>query len=125
VIDRRDGRVIGQSRYHGYDPERSEVEIGWTFLARSHWGGEYNGELKRLMLDHAFRSVSRVVFLIHPDNVRSQRAVEKLGAVRAGSRPDAAGRDSFLYELLAPSDPVPTVERHGDVPGLPPEPAGG
>ena len=102
AIDRRDGRIIGQSRFHGYDPERSEVEIGWTFLARSHWGGAYNGELKRLMLEHAFRSVQRVVFLIHPENVRSQRAVEKLGAVRAGSRPDGAGRDSLLYEIRRP-----------------------
>jgi N-acetyltransferase len=99
AIDRRDGRIVGQSRFHGYDPGRSEVEIGWTFLARSHWGGDYNGEMKRLMLAHAFRFVSRVVFLIHPQNVRSQRAVEKLGAVRAGSRPDGAGRESFLYEI--------------------------
>ena len=99
VIDRRDGRIVGQSRFHGFDPERSEVEIGWTFLARSHWGGEVNGEVKRLMLDHAFRNVDRVVFLIHPQNIRSQRAVEKLGAVRAGNRPDGAGRDSFVYEL--------------------------
>ena len=99
VLDRSNGRIVGQSRFHGFDAERSEVEIGWTFLARSHWGGEYNGEMKRLMLDHAFRYVERVVFLIHPENLRSQRAVEKLGAVRAGSRPDGAGRDSFVYEL--------------------------
>jgi RimJ/RimL family protein N-acetyltransferase len=99
AIDRRDGRLIGQSRFHGYDPELSEVEIGWTFLARSHWGGRYNGEMKRLMLAHAFRYVRRVVFLVDPQNVRSQRAVEKIGAVRAGSRPDGAGRGSFLYEI--------------------------
>ena len=99
VLDRSDGRIVGQTRFHGFDARRSEVEIGWTFLARSHWGGEYNGEMKRLMLDHAFRYVERVVFLIHPENLRSHRAVEKLGAVRAGSRPDGAGRDSFVYEL--------------------------
>jgi RimJ/RimL family protein N-acetyltransferase len=99
AIDRQSGRLIGQSRYHGYDAELSEVEIGWTFLARPYWGGEYNGEMKRLMLAHAFRYVTRVVFLIHPENLRSQRAVEKLGAVRAGSRADGAGRESFLYEI--------------------------
>ena len=59
VLDRRDGRMIGSSRYHGWDAERSEVEIGWTFLARRYWGGTYNGEMKRLMLDHAFRFVER------------------------------------------------------------------
>jgi RimJ/RimL family protein N-acetyltransferase len=99
--DTRDGRVIGSSRFHGYDEARSEVEIGWTFLARSHWGGRYNGEMKRLMLEHAFRFVDRVVFLVGPRNYRSQRAVEKLGAVRVGSRPDAAGRASIVYEITA------------------------
>jgi RimJ/RimL family protein N-acetyltransferase len=94
VLDRSNGRIVGQSRFHGFDAERSEVEIGWTFLARSHWGGAYNGEMKRLMLEHAFRYVECVVFLVDPANIRSQRAVEKIGAVRAGSR-----RDNVLFEL--------------------------
>src|SRR5581483_3239267 len=88
VLDQQTSEVIGTSRYHGYEPARSEVEIGWTFLARRYWGGTYNGELKRLMLDHAFRFVDRVVFVVAPGNLRSQRAVEKLGAVRAGFRYD-------------------------------------
>src|SRR6185436_11137836 len=50
VIDRRDGRMIGSSRYADYNEAKSEIEIGWTFLARAHWGGVYNGEMKRLML---------------------------------------------------------------------------
>jgi N-acetyltransferase len=100
AIDRRDGRVVGSSRFHGYDAESSEVEIGWTFLARSHWGGEVNGEMKRLMLDHAFRSVDRVVFLIGPDNIRSQRSVEKIGAVRVpGMRMGGEGREGVVYEI--------------------------
>jgi len=101
AIDTRDGRIIGSSRFHGYDEERSEVEIGWTFLARSHWGGRYNGEMKRLMLQHAFRFVERVVFLVGVDNRRSQRAVEKIGGVRVGTRPDASGRDSIIYQIAA------------------------
>jgi len=101
AIDTKDGRGIGSSRFHGYDRDRSEVEIGWTFLARSHWGGRYNGEMKQLMLQHAFRFVDRVVFLVGLHNRRSQRAVEKLGGVRVGSRPDASGRDSIVYEITA------------------------
>jgi len=101
VIETATGRVIGSSRYHGYDPAGSVVEIGWTFLARSHWGGRYNRELKRLMLEHAFRFVDRVVFLVGHDNLRSQRAVEKIGARRVGSRPDASGNQSYLYEIRA------------------------
>jgi len=92
ATDSRDGRVIGSSRFHGYDPGKSEIEIGWTFLARSHWGGLYNREMKQLMLRHAFQFVNNVVFLISPQNLRSQRAVEKIGGVRVGSRPDAGGR---------------------------------
>jgi RimJ/RimL family protein N-acetyltransferase len=100
AIDRADGRVVGSSRYHGYDPERSEVEIGWSFLARSHWGGTFNGEMKRLMVEHAFRWVESVVFLVGPENVRSQRSVEKLGAVRLpGMRRGGEGRDGVIYEL--------------------------
>jgi RimJ/RimL family protein N-acetyltransferase len=94
-------RVIGSSRFHGYDPERGEVEIGWTFLARSHWGGSYNGEMKQLMLRHAFRFVGSVVFLVGLQNLRSQRAVEKIGGVRTGSRLDAGGRDSHVYRITA------------------------
>src|SRR5215510_5964302 len=48
VLDRPSGMVIGSSRYAGYDPVGSEIEIGWTFLARAYWGGAYNGEMKHL-----------------------------------------------------------------------------
>jgi N-acetyltransferase len=101
AVDVETQRVIGSSRFHGYDGQKSEVEIGWTFLARSHWGGRYNGEMKRLMLQHAFRFVRRVVFLVGVQNLRSQRAVEKVGGIRAGSRPDAGGRDSYVYHINA------------------------
>lgn len=101
ALDSKDGRVIGTSRFFGYDAEKSEIEIGWTFLARSHWGGAYNGEMKALMLQHAFRFVKSVVFLIGPQNLRSQRAVEKIGGVRIGSRLNAVGRDSVVYEITA------------------------
>lgn len=99
ALDLRDGRIIGSSRFHDYDEDRRDVEIGWTFLARSHWGGAYNGEMKQLMLRHAFRFVDRVVFLIGPENYRSQRAVENIGGVRAGSRRGADGRESLIYEI--------------------------
>src|SRR5207249_1129914 len=112
VRDCQSSGVIGSSRYHGYNPELSEVEIGWTFLARSHWGGTYNGEVKRLMLRHAFQFVTRVIFLIGPRNIRSQRAIEKLGAVRVGARPDAAGRDVFVYEVTSNACTQRWLEEH-------------
>jgi RimJ/RimL family protein N-acetyltransferase len=99
AIDRKDGRIIGTSRYHGYDEDNSEIEIGWTFLARSHWGGVYNGEMKQLMLRHAAHFVKSVIFVIGPKNMRSRRAVEKIGAVLAGSRMGPDGQERVLYRI--------------------------
>ncbi len=101
AIEAKTQRVIGSSRYDGYDEERSEVEIGWTFLARSHWGGKYNGEMKRLMLRHAFQFVDNVLFFVGAENLRSQRAVEKIGGLHVESKPDADGRDNYVYRLTA------------------------
>jgi N-acetyltransferase len=98
--DRIGGTIIGSSRFHGYDRGRREVEIGWTFLARERWGGAWNGEMKRLMLDHAFRSADSVLFLIGPENRRSQRAVEKLGGQLEG-RTERFGRESLVFRLRA------------------------
>ena len=101
AVDLKDGRVVGSSRFHGHDAAKSEVEIGWTFLARSHWGGRYNGEMKRLMLEHAFKFVDNVVFLVGPQNMRSRRAMEKIGGVLVGSRSNGAGRESVVYRITA------------------------
>jgi N-acetyltransferase len=76
--------IIGATRYSHHDPEQRHIEIGWTFLARSHWGGSYNREMKRLMLDHAFQFVDSVLFFVGPENFRSRKAVEKIGGVLIG-----------------------------------------
>ena len=103
ATDSQTGQIIGSSRFDGYNEAKSEIEIGWTFLARSHWGGSYNGEMKRLMLRHAFRFVDRVIFRVGPHNLRSQRAVEKIGGVRVGLTPDTNGPAMVLYEITAAS----------------------
>jgi RimJ/RimL family protein N-acetyltransferase len=80
VIDKANGAVIGSSRYQGFDPaEGGSVEIGWTFLARSHWGRIYNTEMKRLMLAHALSHVERVLFRVGADNLRSRGAMTRIG----------------------------------------------
>ena len=98
VLDRADDRVIGSSRYAGYDAEKSEIEIGWTFLARSHWGGRSNGEMKRLMLDHAFRFVTSVYFVIGPNNIRSRTAVTRIGATFE-DQVNRNGKDVVIYRI--------------------------
>jgi RimJ/RimL family protein N-acetyltransferase len=84
VIDTKNKQIIGSTRFHGYDPEKSEVEIGWTFLAGKYWGGRYNREMKQLMLAHAFQFVENVVFYVGENDIRSQMATEKIGAIKNG-----------------------------------------
>ena len=96
IIDKAADAIIGSSRFQGHDPaDGGSVEIGWTFLVRSHWGGTTNAEMKRLMLAHALGSVQRVRFRVDETNIRSRRAVEKIGGrltdrteqVESGGRP--------------------------------------
>ena len=80
VEDLHSGDVIGSSSYYAWNPEANDIVVGYTFLARRVWGGRYNAELKRLMLEHAFRDVERVWFHVGPANRRSQSAMTKIGA---------------------------------------------
>jgi RimJ/RimL family protein N-acetyltransferase len=82
AIDQTEQQIIGTSRFHRITSESAMV--GYTFLARAYWGGGYNTEMKRMMIDHAFRFVPAVTFRIGENNLRSRRAVEKLGAICEG-----------------------------------------
>ena len=95
-VDRTTNRLIGSSRYHGYEPEHSEIEIGWTFVVREFWGGPANREVKRLMLDHAFGFVDTVIFWVGEQNWRSQGAMTKIGGIR---------RDGLLTRELSGATP--------------------
>lgn len=79
VTDNASGKAIGSSRYYEWKPVEREVAIGFTFLARSHWGGATNREMKRLMLNHAFRWAKAVWFHVGINNWRSRKAMEKIG----------------------------------------------
>lgn len=100
AFDNKTDQVIGSTRFF-YNSEKNELEIGWTFLARSYWGGSYNREMKDLMLRHAFRFVESVIFLVGTQNLRSQKALEKIGARKIGSETDNIGRESFVYQITA------------------------
>jgi RimJ/RimL family protein N-acetyltransferase len=105
VFDHSNGELIGSSRYYDLDEAKRLVCIGYTFIARSRWGGDYNRALKRLMLDHAFRFVERVIFHIGVDNRRSRKAMEKLGGVYIGEEPVAyvgePSRPNAVYKIDA------------------------
>jgi RimJ/RimL family protein N-acetyltransferase len=132
AIDRATGEIIGSSRYnwadlpasalrasarsrrspgeggkagpfHDDDDSGYELEIGWSFLARACWGGMYNREMKRLMLDYAFQFVDRVIFIVGIDNIRSRKAMLKIGAVLTDRRVARAlpgvSSESVIFEI--------------------------
>ena len=107
IIERKSGRLIGSSRYCNLDLTNREVEVGWTFLEREFWGGTYNRELKQLMLEHAFRFVDRVVFVVGENNIRSQKALAKIGAsfLKKAQLPAADGivRTNVVFVITAKS----------------------
>jgi RimJ/RimL family protein N-acetyltransferase len=101
VIDNKTNQVIGSSRFTELNEEKSEIEIGFTFLARSHWGGLYNREMKSLMLAHAFQFVRTVIFLVGPKNLRSQRALAKIGALPAGSITHPTRGENLVFRITS------------------------
>lgn len=113
ALERAANRAVGSSRYSFEFAEPGEVEIGWTFLAREHWGGSINREMKRLMLRHAFTGVETAMFRVGEHNLRSRRAMEKIGARLTGRTQSATvgrrevvhvvhtiGREDFLRSPL-------------------------
>ena len=80
VLDAKTNEVIGSSRFSAFDPSKNSIEVGYTFLARRCWGKGYNSEMKALMLTHAFQYVNKVLFYIGETNLRSRKAIEKIGA---------------------------------------------
>ncbi len=84
VMDDANGELLGSSRYYDLDEAQRKVSVGYTFLARKCWARGFNRALKKLMLEHAFKFVDRVIFQVGRDNWRSRKAMEKLGGVYIG-----------------------------------------
>lgn len=109
IIDKASREVIGSSRFQYSDPLADEgaLEIGWSFLARRYWGKGYNAEFKRLMLEHAFCYVDRVVFRVGADNVISRKAMSNIGGWLTGETfvEERAGRpvEHVVYEITRES----------------------
>jgi N-acetyltransferase len=84
VSDKRTGETIGCSRFYDFNEQNKTICIGYTFLSRNCWGKSFNKSLKTIMLNHAFKFVDTVIFHVGNKNIRSQKAMEKLGAVNSG-----------------------------------------
>jgi RimJ/RimL family protein N-acetyltransferase len=97
------GMAIGSSRFYDYKPLDNELKIGYTFFTRDCWGKGINKQVKTLMLNYAFIFIEKVIFHIGAQNIRSQIAIEKLGAKKVSeemvayyNEPD---RLNFVYEM--------------------------
>lgn len=82
ILDRMNGEIIGSSRFKKVEGLPNGVEIGWTFLEREYWGGKFNKAVKDLMIEHAFNFVDNIIVYVAKENIRSQKAVEKVNGLK-------------------------------------------
>lgn len=82
ILDSKTDEFIGSSRFYDLDAKEKSVLIGYTFIGRKFWGKGYNKALKELMINYAFQYVDKIYFHIGANNYRSQKAIEKIGAVK-------------------------------------------
>lgn len=103
IIDKSTDQVIGSTRFYDYNQKESSILIGYTFYARSHWGKGANPQVKKIMLDYAFQFVSKVIFHVAAENMRSRTAMEKLGATQIAEIPVAYHGEkenlNVIYEI--------------------------
>ena len=84
VINKRSDSIIGATAFYNLDRENKQVAIGYTFIATAYWGTGINASLKSLMINHAFQFVDQIKFHVGAHNIRSQKALQKLGARKTG-----------------------------------------
>ncbi len=121
ILDRATGRIVGSTRFLDITPAHRGIEIGWTWLAPGVWRTAVNTECKYVLLRHCFETLEMIRVTLKTDtrNVRSQRAIERLGAVREGVlrhhriMPDGYLRDSVYYSILAEEWPAVKARLEG------------
>jgi RimJ/RimL family protein N-acetyltransferase len=104
VRDVDTGKALGSTRFYDFKPLDNEIKIGYTFFSRDCWGKSINKQVKTLLLNYAFIYIEKVIFHIGAQNIRSQIAIEKLGAKKVSeemvayyNEPD---RLNFVYEMM-------------------------
>lgn len=102
ILDKKSAEPVGTTRFYDYKPENSNIAIGFTFIGRKFWGGAYNQSTKKLLIDYAFKKVNAILFHVGSENIRSQKAVLKLGATKINEinfPPTDVGILHYEYEL--------------------------
>jgi len=103
IVDRQTGATLGSTRLYDYSPQDKSIFIGYTFYGTQSWGKGINQAVKALLLTYVFQFTEVVRFHIGADNVRSQIAIQRLGAIKVveqevayyGEQP----KRNFVYEV--------------------------
>lgn len=107
IIDKNSDEVAGSTRFYDYNPEENSIFIGYTFYDTKFWGSKLNPQVKKLMLDYIFQFVDKVNFHVGKENIRSQKAMEKLGAKKVNEVNVAYAyepeRLNVVFEINRPS----------------------
>lgn len=114
VVHLGEGRAVGWTTYMDVAEADERLEIGWTWYGRAYWRSPVNTEAKLLLLTHAFEDLGmgRVTLKTDHMNLRSQRAIARLGAQREGvlrrhrRRPDGTWRDTVYFSILVDEWPA-------------------
>lgn len=103
ILDSASQQPVGSSRFYEYDSDRLEVKIGYTFFARSCWGKGYNAAAKALMIGYALQWAQTIIFHVGAGNLRSQIAMQRLGACEVGRQEVAyfgePSKVNIVYEI--------------------------
>ena len=80
IYNKSNSTLIESTRYYSYSKKKKSIKIGFTFLTPEYWGSDTNLQIKTLMLGYAFNYVDNIYFDIGKNNIRSRKAIEKIGA---------------------------------------------
>lgn len=102
------GEIMGMTRYYKLDAAQKRTSIGYTWYAPNYWGRVHNKECKLLLLQYAFETLGfqRVEFEVAGQNIRSQKAVAKIGGVKEGVlrkhgvMADGTIRDTVVFSII-------------------------
>lgn len=108
IFHKADNKLIGSSRFLDIQPKHKKLEIGTTWLHPDYWGTEVNLECKLLLLTFCFETLQthRVQLKTDENNVRSRKAIEKIGGRFEGvlrndmARDNGTKRNSAIYSII-------------------------
>ena len=103
IINKESNEVLGSTRFYDFNEKNKSILIGYTFYGTNSWGKNVNPQVKKIMLDYIFQFVDTVIFHVGNDNIRSVKAMERLGAENLGEQEVAyfgeAARTNFIFQI--------------------------